>query len=161
MPVVRASAVIACMVPPVAESAVRRIRPVPAYAPVVVMFNPFPAMAAPMTRSMSSPPARRLAPPPVMERPVPVVWPVMEMDWPTPTVEELAVMAKNVAAPVLEVELMVNKVPVYPTVTPVWDMLRAVLVSWDALEETMFTMVPVPTSPVAETFKRPTLEVEV
>jgi hypothetical protein len=57
---------------------------------------------------------------PVMVKAEPVVRPVIEIAWPTPTVEEFAVRFINVAAPVVEVELRFIRLPVNPVVTPVW-----------------------------------------
>ena len=62
---------------------------------MVVILIPLPAVAAPMLRSISSPPAARVVPPPVMDRTVPVVNPAAVMVWTIPEVAESAVTLKN------------------------------------------------------------------
>ena len=63
--------------------------------PVVVITCAAPTVAAPRSRLNSLPPASKLAPPPVTDRAVPEVRPVMVIDCPMPVVAELAVRVKR------------------------------------------------------------------
>src|SRR3989339_1032407 len=105
------------------------------------MLRALPTVAAPICRSTSSPPANRLAPPPVIDRPVPVVWPVIEMDWEMPVKLAVLLVIMAIVPAVEPDEDKDNKVPAVPGSTevedkrmsePVVDMTEVVCGIWKA-----------------------------